>query len=271
MIARYLRALKSVWLATLNARNISATTLGTFLFFAANKARRWQLLPFRFHAGAYPFWARPADFCAVEEVLLNHEYAFAARVVAEAASDPVVIDGGANIGAFSITILTSRPDARIHSLEPGRRTFEILRRNAQASGQTGWQAYQLALWKENGTIAFATRTASTASRVYEIEPEGEPESVPAITLDSFIARHISGRVTLLKLDIEGSEEIVLTQSESVLPRVDNLIIEIHPDLVAEDRVMALIGAHFPYLHRAPGRQSSKPLIFASRTYAEFPA
>src|SRR5262245_34479683 len=41
----------------------------------------------------------------------------------------VVIDGGANIGMFSLFVLENCPTASIHAFEPAPKTFEILKAN----------------------------------------------------------------------------------------------------------------------------------------------
>lgn len=227
---------------------------------------------FRFRLNGWMFWARPADANAVEEIFMEHEYAFAARImtITQTSTLPTVVDGGANIGLFSLAMLAARPNAVVHSLEPVAHTFQVLNRNTNTNPGLNWHVYPLALWKASGPLKFGATTASTSSRIYDLAPEGEVEVVQAITLSEFVAQHVPGQIMLLKLDIEGAEEAVLAEGESVLGRVDNLVVEIHPPRANEARVMGILHAHFPYVYRVPGRRSGKPLILASRTHTEFP-
>jgi FkbM family methyltransferase len=272
MTNRYWRTLSNIWKATRRSREISVTFPETLLYYIGLRLPVVRQRQFRFQWKKQIFWARPVDANAVEEILLNHEYAFAARIMAqtESSMSPTVIDCGANIGLFSLAMLAAQPNAIVHSLEPGARTFQILKHNAGTNPAPRWHVYALALWKIPGPLRFGATVASTSSRIYDLAPEGEVEVVQAITLSEFTAQYTPREITLLKLDIEGAEEAVLVESESVLERVANLVIEIHPPRSDEERVVDILRAHFPYLHRVPGRRSAKPLMLASRTHADFP-
>jgi FkbM family methyltransferase len=92
--------------------------------------------------------------------------------VAAAPDRPVVIDAGANIGLFAMVMLAARPDARVHSLEPGAATFALLEANARANPAFAWRAHRLAVWRAAGPVAFGAMDASTSSRIDELAPAG---------------------------------------------------------------------------------------------------
>lgn len=271
-VKRYSHAVARLLETARRSRGFSTALPLTLAYYVAVRLPLLRSRPFRFRWRGRTFWARPVDVNAIEEVLLDHEYAFAATILAEAKTPapPTVIDAGANIGLFSLAMLAARPDAVVHALEPGARTFEVLRRNAGASPTLGWHVYPLALWKTAGPLAFGATVASTSSRIYDLAPDGRVEVVEAVTLSRFAAEHAPGPITLLKLDIEGAEQAVLEEAEAVLPRVLNLVVEIHPPRVDERRVVALLEGNFPHLHRVPGRRSAKPVMLASRTHAVAP-
>ena len=237
-------------------------------FLVARHLAPLRRVPFRFAWRGHRFLARPADEAAIREVLLEEEYAAAARLVAAAPDRPVVIDAGANIGLFAMVMLAARPDARVHSLEPGAATFALLQANARANPAFAWRAHRLAVWRAAGPVAFGAMDASTSSRIDELAPGGRVEMVEAVTLDGFAAQHAPGPIFLVKLDVEGAEEAVLASSEAVLDRVQHLLLEIHPPRADEARVMAILSAHFPHVARLPGRRSAKPLVLASRVPIE---
>ena len=237
-------------------------------FLLARRLGALRRVPFRFAWRGHRFLARPADEAAIQEVLLEQEYAAAARLVAAAPDRPVVIDAGANIGLFAMVMLAARPDARVHSLEPGAATFALLEANARANPAFAWRAHRLAVWRAAGPVAFGAMDASTSSRIDELAPGGRVEMVEAVTLGGFAAQHAPGPIFLVKLDVEGAEEAVLASSEAVLDRVQHLLLEIHPPRADEARVMAILSAHFPHVARLPGRRSAKPLLLASRVPVE---
>jgi FkbM family methyltransferase len=163
-----------------------------------------------------------------------------------------------------MVMLAARPDALVHSLEPGAATFALLEANARANPAFAWRAHRLAVWRAAGPVAFGAMDASTSSRIDELAPGGRVEMVEAVTLGGFAAQHAPGPIFLVKLDVEGAEEAVLASSEAVLDRVQHLLLEIHPPRADEARVMAILSAHFPHVARLPGRRSAKPLVLASR-------
>jgi FkbM family methyltransferase len=246
------------------SRALSVSRLAALRYLLCRRGARLRERPFAFRWRGHPFTARPADDTAIREVLLDGEYAEVLRLLAGAPARPVVIDGGANIGLFSLAVLDARPDAAVHSLEPAAATFGVLEQNARANPAFDWRPHRLALWREPGTVAFGAMAASTAGRIHELLPGGVVEMVPAAGLADFAARHAPGPIFLLKLDIEGAEEAVLVAGEAVLSRVEHAVVEIHPPRSDEARVLGVLEAHFPRLTRLAGRRSSKPLVLASR-------
>ena len=248
------------------SRFVSGGVLVSSFFELAYRIAPLRHRRFRCRLGDRRFWMRPLDRFAFAEVLLDGEYDVAARLLARLPPAPTIIDGGANIGLFSLAMLAVRPDAVVHSLEPNARTFRVLTHNAAADPNLCWTPHALALWNVAGPVKFGATRTSTASRIHVLAPAGRVETVEAVTLAGFVARHSLAEISLLKLDIEGAEEAVLRESEAVLDRVQHLVIEIHPAVVDEDWIMGALARHFPVVHPIPGRSSDKPLVLASRSW-----
>jgi hypothetical protein len=126
----------------------------------------------------------------------------------------------------------------------------------------------MAIWKENGSVYFENKAHSTSSRIGF--DGGGNEVVPAINLDSLLTDYIKVTVDIMKMDIEGAEETVLTGKEALLEKVDHIIVEIHPYLCNQDHVVGVLRRAYSYLYRIPGRASAKPLILAARRPYPFP-
>jgi FkbM family methyltransferase len=212
--------------------------------------------------------ARPCDWCAVEEVLLDGEYDFVAGLF-DGTAPASIVDLGANIGTFSARCLSLWPDASVVAVEAARDTYELLERNRRRNPARDWTALQGAVWSEDGFVSFAAAAQSTGSRI-AIDGEGTAR-VPAVRLHTILARHARGTVDLLKMDIEGAEEAVLTDAEASLARVRTLVVEVHPQRCDHDRVVSLLREHYAHLAYVPGRRSSKPLLVASRAPVALPA
>jgi FkbM family methyltransferase len=124
----------------------------------------------------------------------------------------VVVDGGANCGIY--TTVAARlvgPSGRVLSFEPGTEAFSVLTKNIELNHLTNVRAHRAALSDRDGRarlyhlgrgpISFSIgRPKSTAVK---------SEEVVTRSLDDVFREEGIDRVGLIKLDIEGAEELVL--------------------------------------------------------------
>lgn len=141
--------------------------------------------------------------------LYERELAFLDRLVSPGM---VVVDAGANYGIY--TVVAARlvgPSGRVLSFEPGRQAFSVLKMNIEINQLHNVRAYRAALSDKNGK-----------ARLYHSEngrtsfslgcPKSAPvgfEEVTTRTLESVLQEEVAGRVGLIKLDVEGAEELAL--------------------------------------------------------------
>jgi FkbM family methyltransferase len=168
---------------------------------------------------------------------------------------------------FAVRVLWARPQAIVHSYEPDPATYQLLEENARRNPGRAWRPFHAAAHATTGCVRFASAATSTAGQV---RVDGGAE-VPSVSLGEVLDRFHGERADLMKIDIEGSEEAVLTADPGLLSRVDTVLIEVHPDLNDADAVVRVLGEAFPHLARVPGRASSKPLLVASRRDTGLPA
>lgn len=279
-----MQKLMNYWDRIQALRPICKNPFTALLFRLALKTDQRRGHPFQFQWGAIPFKARTIDFYgSVEDVFLYEEYALIKPLLAEAPPAPLILDLGANIGAFSIYVLSLRPDSIIHSLEASSKTYGLLADNAQSAPGPNWRTHHAALWKEDGVVNFAIDNYSSANRIVNDKTAAlmPTEKVPTISPQTLLSRVGTERICILKIDLEGAEEAVLDCAQDLLSQTDNLLIEIHSDYVDEDRVMAMIKSQFPYVHLLPPNPAKfdpsdqtaeppYPAVFASRHYSSIP-
>ena len=223
-------------------------------------------LPLRFRCGNHEFRARPVDVHgSVISVLVLREYHELLEFLPRD-EDLVVVDAGANVGAFALFLKAEFPTARVVSVEASPVTYGLLADNVRRSGWTDWSAYHCALWDHDGTIAFAHDSLASAnsSVVGEGDSAKTGSPVPARRLDGLIDEVFPARrISLLKLDIEGAEERVL-QSVASLSMVDSVVIEVHAHLVSEENVLKLLREEFPRIERLSTSDADERVYFATR-------
>ena len=146
--------------------------------------------------------------------------------------NPVILDGGANIGISAIHYKKLFPDAVITSFEPDPRACELLRRNLAANKIDGVEVVEKALWTSEGHTDFFSEGADSnrvvrddeGTQLTTLAPSAKQCNVETVRLADYLAR---SRVDLLKLDIESAEAEVIVDCGDTLRNVSNLVIEFH--------------------------------------------
>ena len=145
-----------------------------------------------------------------------------------------VIDVGGYIGSFAYAMRTILPGAQIYSFEPLDGNYRQLVKNLTGKGP--FQAFQTALGDHSGTVDFFQNdfsASSSALEMAELHRQAFPNTarqtritVPLARLDDYLDRMVLQAPVLLKLDVQGYENVVLKGAAKVLAQVDYLITEI---------------------------------------------
>jgi FkbM family methyltransferase len=138
---------------------------------------------------------------------------------------PRILDCGANIGLASLYFKRQYPRARITAFEADPDIHSVLERNLRVNGCGDVEVVHAAVWTGGGTIGFRCEGGdSGAVEEHSGDQAGPGTRVPAVRLRDVLAK---GEVSVLKLDIEGSEELVLRDCAGVLGSVKVLLLDIH--------------------------------------------
>jgi FkbM family methyltransferase len=143
----------------------------------------------------------------------------------------VLFDVGANIGAYSTLLSALCPDSRIFAFEPSPESAAVLRLNIQSSNAPNVTVETMALADFNGSSEFVNRSREAATNHLTREPEPDVTiRVATTTLDSYTAAHGIDRIDFIKIDVEGSEPLVLRGASRLMQerRIGIGMIEICP-------------------------------------------
>jgi FkbM family methyltransferase len=204
----------------------------------SNKTRERQLLRnyARFYAAIfYPFLANPDDIRILNyhvkgfdffdtAVLFQEIYIYQQYFFQTSEAAPWIIDCGSHIGLSILYFKALYPEARVLGFEPAPGTFQVLSENVKNNRLKHIRLENKAVSNEEGKLAFYGDRSKTSTLIKE-RGTGESAEVDVVRLSKYIDR----KVSFLKLDVEGAEELVLNDLAAAdkLRMIQQMIVEYH--------------------------------------------
>ncbi len=168
--------------------------------------------------------------------------------------DDIFLDVGANIGVYSLIAASKITNGKIYAFEPSINCLPLLHENISlnqigekmqviekvVSDKTGFLDFDISSVSDYNHISLGSqakpRTASSAyskkSSAYlknrDLNSEKGIVKLPSTTLDDFISGNKIPHIKLIKIDVEGTETLVLRGLQKSLKSqlVDILIVEV---------------------------------------------
>jgi FkbM family methyltransferase len=176
-----------------------------------------------------------------------------------------ILDLGANIGMAAVALAAQFAKSEFLLVEPDPRNIRRLRRTIE------WNALQgviatCAVGPKSERLMLRTGKNPTCSALQTSKMHELPNTfeVAVRTIEDLLAEFGWNGVDLVKIDIEGTEEALLTQNNSWLARTKALILEIHPSCSVEAIANAISHYGFELRRHGMGRE---PVYIATRKEA----
>ncbi len=174
-----------------------------------------------------------SDVKTYKQVFLDQEYDFVVQ-----RPPAVIVDAGANVGLASVYFANRFPDAKIISIEPEQHNFELLKANT--APYPNIIPVCAALWHKNEEINVIDRGLGEWGYMTEIKnptelhplPGTTRHVVPAMTVESILQTYHIDSIDILKIDIEGAEKEVFSDTSAWIDRVEAIVIELHENMKA---------------------------------------
>jgi len=165
----------------------------------------------------------------------------------------VFIDIGANTGYYSLLAASINHSIKVYAFEPAQGPLHYLKINTQLNN-LGKQisVYPLALSKESGEVKFyEVRNKKYSYLPHNLGGVGSLKedsskaayTVKTETLDHFILEKSIARVDLIKIDTEGTENLILTGAEETLFKFHPIVICETLFNKIEDKLEAIMKRH----------------------------
>ncbi len=137
-----------------------------------------------------------------------------------AQSNPsIIIDGGANIGNYSLLAAQFNANSRIYAFEPVESTYNEM---CERGGDSKIIPINKGLFSDNISREINIYNSSTHSSLYDIKgisySENEKCTIDLVRGDDFVREYKIASIDLLKLDLEGAEYDALLGFEDSLKK-----------------------------------------------------
>ena len=166
------------------------------------------------------------DLGVYKKVFIKKEYLFSTK-----GNPETIVDAGANIGLAALYFANRYPAARIIAIEPEESNFDLLVENT--SLYPNIIPLKAALWHENARISLTDPGMgkwgfrTEAVNIDKSTSLNFRESVTAITVDQLMKDYGLSKIDILKIDIEGAEKEVFSNTSKWITQVNSIIIELH--------------------------------------------
>ncbi len=138
----------------------------------------------------------------------------------------IVIDLGANIGAFSL--YAARTATQVYAFEPETSNFAQLEKNCALNPTLPIQVFKKAAGGTNGTARLSLGAINKGASSLILKRSDAAEKVETLTLDRIFSLCGLRHVDFLKVDIEGSEYALFENvSIHTLRHFNSITLEIH--------------------------------------------
>lgn len=156
----------------------------------------------------------------VDKVLAG-EYDLPWIYISKIHAEAVVLDVGANVGAFAVWANARWPGATIHCYEPLQANFELLKLNLDSLKNV--QLHRTAVGNPENRRLFLGKNNCGENSFFDLgEQRGEFEEVSTIDPNSMPSAQV------LKIDAEGSEWDILSRLQTI--NYDLILMEYHSEM-----------------------------------------
>jgi FkbM family methyltransferase len=168
------------------------------------------------------------------------------------------IDVGANIGYFSCLLSKlAGPSGTVLAVEPEPKNFQLLEHNLRMNRLENVVVHRCALGASDGTAMLGLYKPSNRGRhsIVDANPKSAIE-VRVRALDELVkssTSHVSSW-SLLKVDVEGYEGLMMEGAKETISRTETLVMEFSPELLKKTGVdpasmLQTLSSQFPRIHR----------------------
>jgi FkbM family methyltransferase len=145
----------------------------------------------------------------------------------------VFVDAGANFGIYTAMASKAVGEAgRVISFEPSARAFPVLQRNIAINGFKNVLAFSVALTDRPGRARLYHHSAvgsDALAKDSSFDADAYAQDIDTDLLDNVLTRSSIKRVDVIKMDVQGAEELAMRgANETIVSMRPAIMFEYHP-------------------------------------------
>jgi FkbM family methyltransferase len=142
-----------------------------------------------------------------------------------------VVDAGAHVGLFSLSMALENPNCHVLALEPFQENYVCLRENLRVSKVTNVEALPMALGGGQWTAFMKPVGSRSIDHLLQSLPDDQSRPVQVVSLSGVLEHLGIDRVAMLKMDVEGAEHDAFEAADQeILSRFERIAMEYHDNL-----------------------------------------
>lgn len=220
------------------------------------QSKKIKKIRIKTNKGSFDIKMRLQDISVFYEIFYSKTYSFEKPPIGSG----VVLDLGAHIGLASLFFWTNNlTPIKYYCVEPSGENLKLLEYNTRLFDCT---IINKAISNFNG---FGFLKTDAFGHNYVLSEKGNKlVKVEVCTIDSIVNSFKIEEIALCKMDIEGTEEIVLFEAGTWVEKTKLLILETHTESI-KTKISAL-GRSFPWqLSLSPVKTNPNLLVLVKRT------
>jgi len=165
------------------------------------------------------------DVWIIKETCLDRDYESNATLIQDGWT---VIDIGAGLGDFAISVAYGHPNCQVYAYEPFPESYRLLDENIKLNSISNVVVAPIAIGAQSGEMALFTTGAAVQHTTTNASSTAAAITIQGLSLDDVFEVNALSVCDFLKMDCEGGEfDILFNASEATLKKIRNICLEYH--------------------------------------------